>query len=218
MKFIDVENKKVSKWNRNYFWLVSIVYIILNITLYAIFKHNNILWKYEETKWNVFNGLKDLFISIGNLYTHTSWGHVLRNMLAFAISAFYIERKIGSLNFLGLILLMSIISSPMVSMYVGLRWAGSSVIYFAVWGYVIVDYIFSLGKNTRTQTNVILGGIVIGLKYIGSCLTDNIIGTNIFLPIHLIYNAGHYFGFIVGILLALVICITRLQTKRQNRE
>lgn len=218
MKFIDIENKKVNKWNRNYFWIVSVIYIILNITLYAIFKNNNILWQFEESKWKVFNGFKDLFISIGNLYTHTSWGHVLRNMFAFSFSAFYIERKIGSLNFLGLILLMSIISSPLVSMYVGLRWAGSSVIYFGVWGYVIVDYLFSLTSDNRSKTNLIIGGIVIFCKYIGSCLTENIIGTNIFIPIHLIYNAGHYFGFLIGLLLALVVGITNLQVKHQRKE
>lgn len=216
MKFIDIENKKVSKWNRNYFWIVSITYIVLNISLYAVFKNNNILWKYEDVKWNVFNGFKDLFISIGNLYTHNDWAHVLRNMLAFSFSAFYIERKIGSLNFLGLILLMSIISSPLVSMYVGLRWAGSSVIYFGVWGYVIIDYLFSLNKNDRSKTNLIIGAIVILCKYIGSCLTENIVDTNIIVPIHLIYNAGHYFGFIVGILIALVVGITKVYVKKQK--
>ena len=215
MKFIDTENKKVNKWNRNYFWAVSIVYVILNISIYAIFKNNNILWQYAENKWKVFNGFKDLFISIGNLYTHNDWGHVLRNMLAFSISGFYIERKMGSINFLSLILLMSILSSPMVSMYVGLIWAGSSVIYFAMWGYVIVDYLFNLGKSNRTKTNLIIGGISIFCNYIGSCLKETIIGSNPLIPIHLIYNAGHYFGFIVGVLVALVISLTNLQTKRQ---
>lgn len=215
MKFVDIENKKVNKINRNYFWVVTVFYIVFNIAIFAIFKNNNLLWKFQNTKWGVFNGLKDLFISIGNLYTHNDWGHVLRNMLAFAISAFYIERKIGSLNFLGLILLLSILSSPLVSMYVGLNWAGSSVIYFAIWGYVIVDYLFSLKKSTRTKTNLIIGGVVIFCKYIGSCLTENIIDTNIFIPIHLIYNAGHYFGFLIGIIVSLLIQIIILQTKKQ---
>lgn len=218
MKFVDIEHKKVRKCNKNYFWIVSIIYIVLNITLFAIFNHNNILWKYEDVKWKVFNGFKDLFISIGNLYTHTSWGHVLRNMFAFSLSGFYIERKIGSFNFLGLLILLSILSSPLVSMYVGLNWAGSSVIYFAVWGYVIIDYLFSLRKDNRNKINIIIGGIVIGSLYIGSCLTENIIGTNIFHPIHLIYNAGHYFGFLVGILVALVIQLTSLYVKKQNEK
>lgn len=216
MKFVDFEKKKVTKLNRNYFWIVSIIYIVLNIALFAIFNHNNLLWKLIDVKWQNYNGIKDLIVSIGNLYTHTSWEHVLRNMFAFSLSAFYIERKIGSLNFLGLILILSILSSPMVSMYVGLRWAGSSVIYFAVWGYVIIDFLFSLKKSNRSKTNLIIGGIVIVCNYIGSCLTDNIIDTNIFIPIHLLYNAGHYFGFLVGILISLVIQITAIQSNRQN--
>lgn len=218
MKFIDYEKRKVTKWNRNYFWVISILYIIVNIVIFAVLNHNNLLWEYIDTKWTIFNGFKDLFISIGNLYTHTSWAHVLRNMFAFAISAFYIERKIGSLNFLGVICLMSILSAPLVSMYVGLVWAGSSVIYFAVWGYVIIDYVFSLTKEKRNKTNLIIGGIVILSKYIGSCLTDDIVGTNILLPIHLIYNAGHYFGFIIGIFISLVIQIVSIQIKKQNKD
>ena len=217
MKFVDYENKVITKFNKNYFWTVSFIYILLNICLYAIFKHNNILWSLIDTKWQNFNGIKDLIISIGNLYTHTSWAHVLRNMFAFSISALYIERKIGSLKFLGLILLLSIFASPMVSMYVGLKWAGSSVIYFAVWGYVIIDYIFYMFKKDKHKTNIILGAIVISCKYIGSCLTENIIGTNIFLPIQLLYNAGHYFGFIVGILISLIIQIAQLEHASQNK-
>ncbi len=218
MKFVDIENKKVSRWNRNYFWSVSLVYIILNITIFAILGRNNLLWQYEEIKWKVFNGFKDLFISIGNLYTHNYWGHVLGNMVAFSLSAFYIERKMGSLNFLCLILSLSILSSPLVSMYVGLNWAGSSVIYFALWGYVIIDYLFSLGKNTRTKANLIIGGISIFCSYIGSCLRENIIGTNLLIPYNLIYNAGHYFGFIVGVLVALVIQVSVLHTRKQLKH
>ena len=216
MRFVDIEKKQVNKVNRNYFWVVSIIYIVLNITLFAIFKNNNVLWKLEQTKWKVFNGIKEWIISIGNLYTHNDWAHVLRNMFAFSFSAFYIERKMGSLNFLGLLLILSMLSAPLVSMYVGLKWAGSSVIYFAVWGYVIIDYLFSLGKNVRSKTNLIIGGVVIACKYIGSCLTNNIVGTNILIPIHLIYNAGHYFGFIVGILISLLIQIVSLQLKKNN--
>lgn len=215
MKFVDIENKKVNKWNRNYFWVISVIYIVLNITIYAIVKNTNLLWKFEDVKWKVFNGFKDLFISIGNLYTHNDWAHVLRNMLAFAISAFYIERKIGSLNFLGLLLLLSITTSPLVSMYVGVVWAGSSVIYFAIWGYMIVDYIFALNKDTRSKTNLIVGGIAIFCKYIGSTLKPDIISTNIFIPINLINNAGHYFGFIIGILIAVVVGISTVYTKHQ---
>ena len=216
MKFVDTENKKVNSYNRNYFWMVSFIYIVLNIVLFAIFGNTNILWQFEEVKWKVFNGFKDLFISIGNLYTHNDWGHVLRNMFAFAISGFYIERKIGSINFALILLLLSITSSPLVSMYVGLTWAGSSVIYFALWGYVIVDYLFNLSKNTRSKANLIIGGIAIVALYIGSCLTLNIVDTNIINPIHLIYNAGHYFGFIIGIIVSLIINLTILQTKRQQ--
>ena len=48
--------------------------------------------------------------------------------------------------------------------------------------------------------------------YTGCCLTRNIVDTNIFIPVNLIYNAGHYFGFIVGMICSLVINLTSAQT------
>ena len=79
----------------------------------------------------------------------------------------------------------------------------------------IIDFLFGLCRKNKNKTNLIIGGCVIFCKYIGSCLTENIIGTNIFIPINLIYNAGHYFGFLIGIILSLVINLTSLQINKQ---
>lgn len=212
MKFIDYEKKKLRWWNRNYFWSVTILYITLNIIIYAVFKDNNILWSWIDTKWSIFNGIKTLMISFTNLYTHGDWGHVLGNMVAFFIASFYLERKLGSLNFLALIHIISIFSSSMTSMYASFMWAGSSVLYYGLWSYVIIDYIFSLKE--KNKANNIIGLISIICIYIGFCLTPNIVDSTLE-PINLIYNAGHYYGFIVGLIIATLINVVRLQAKKE---
>ena len=219
MKFVDEANKKVNFWNRNYFWSFTLFYVVLNIVLFAILRRNNLLWGLAENKWPVFNGIKEVLISIGNSFTHNDWGHVLRNMLAFSISAFYIERKIGTFNFAGVVLLLSLFSSTLTSMYAGLFWCGSSVVYFAVWGYVLIDFLFSFRKSVYNKTNTIIGAIVVALKYIGSCLY-NPEGGGVAIsyePVQLIYNAGHYFGFLVGIVVCLIIQIVIVQIEKKYR-
>ena len=99
----------------------------------------------------------------------------------------------------------------MTSMYASFFWKGSSVLYYGVWSYLIIDYIFSLKE--KNKINNILGLISIICIYIGFCLTPNIIDSTL-KPINLIYNAGHYYGFVVGIILSLLINFVKLQTRK----
>lgn len=213
MQFVNYEKKELHWWNKNYFWLVTIVYIVLNISIHAIFKGNNILWQWSETKWSIFNGIRDLMISFANLYTHGDWGHVLGNMVAFFVASFYLERKIGSFNFLCLLQVLSIFSSSMTSMYASLFWAGSSVLYYGVWAYLIIDFLFSLKE--KNKINNIIGIISIVCIYIGFCLTPDIITTTLE-PVNLLYNAGHYYGFIVGLIVAILVNVIKLQVKHSD--
>lgn len=210
MNFINYKNKNVHWWNKNYYWIVTIIYIILNVTIYYVYKGTNILWEWTEIRWENYNGIKDLLISFGNLYTHNDWKHVICNMIAFFIGGFYLERKVGSINFLLLLQIMSIFSSSLTSMYVSFFWAGSSVLYYGVWGYVVIDYLFTLKE--KDKTNNILGFFTLICIYVGCCVSNNIIDTTLE-PIHLLYNAGHYYGFIVGILISLIINITKIQER-----
>lgn len=212
MKFINYK-KELHWWNKNCFWIVTILYIITNISIHAIFKGNNILWKWNQIRWNNFNGIKDLMISFANLYTHGDWMHVLANMVAFSIAGFYLERKIGSLNFLAILQIISIFACSMTSMYASLFWAGSSVLYYGIWAYVIIDFLFSL--KDKNKTNNILGIITIICIYIGFCLTPNIVDSTLE-PINLLYNAGHYYGFIVGLIISILINIVKLQLKKEH--
>jgi len=94
--------------------------------------------------------------------------------------------------------------------------AGNSLIWFALWGFVLVDFFWSLSKKERNKTNIIFGIITLVLEYIRSGFYDKTgggIGWG-FIPHQLIYNSGHYTGFLFGIFLCLVIRITMIN--RQN--
>lgn len=219
MKLIDDSSKKVTWSNRNYFWSVSIVYIALNIILFAILGRNNLLWDLTDKKWTVLNGIKEWLISVGNVFTHNDWNHVLFNMLAVLPVAIYIERKVGSFNFAYIIIVLSLLGSALTSMYAGLIWAGSSVVYFALYGYALVDYLFSLRKVSRNKVNVILGAIVLFIMLIifGGYEASNGIHKWSFEFRQLIYNAGHYLGFLVGVIISLIIQIVKFQANKINK-
>ena len=218
MKFVDDKNKKLNWSSRNWFWCVTIVYILTNIIIYASVWSQNLIEKaFQGVTWSKLNGIKYWLINIGNLYTHSSWRHVLHNMLALSFCSFYIERKVGSINTLLIYLGLTFLGAAATGMYWGSYWHGNSVIWFALWGYVLIDYLFSLRKEVRNKTNIIVGGIVLVLEYIRSGFFDTSsggIGWGI-VPYQLINNAGHYLGFIVGIIFALVINITILQVRKK---
>ena len=218
MKFVDDKDKKLTWANRNWFWCVTIVYILTNIIIFASLGPQNLIENaFDGVTWSKFGGIKYWLINIGNLYTHVTWSHVLHNMLALAIGSFYIERKVGSFNTLLIYLGFTFLGSAVTGMAWGPHWYGNSVIWFALWGYVLIDYLFSLRKDVRNKTNIIVGAIVLVLEYFRSGFFDTSsggIGWGI-APYQLINNTGHYLGFIVGIILALIINITIIQVRKK---
>ena len=112
MKFFDDKSKQELHWyNRNYFYIGIIFIVILNISLFGIFGKGwskdifDFSANYKNFKvLNFFNGL------LGSI-DHTSWQHVLTNMLCFSIVGFYLERKYGTVNFLLLVVYLSFFST-----------------------------------------------------------------------------------------------------------
>lgn len=102
----------------------------------------------------------------------------------------------------------------MTSMYASFFWAESSVLYYGIWAYLIIDYLFSIKE--KNKTNNIIGFISVICIYVGFCLISNIVDSTL-KPINLIHNAGHYYGFIVGLILAILINIVKLQTKNNSK-
>ena len=216
MSFFDDKSKKVTKWNRNYCFLGTILYLAVFWILFAL--DVNITLK-EAKNWSAFN-LTNLWISFARVFLHLSFSHILHNSIMIAVGGMFVERKIGTFKCLLLLLAFSFVGGAMtVAGAWSFSWRGSSIVWFALYGYILVDYLFSFQKDRRNKTNIILGAIVLVVEYIRSGFFDNVdgsIGWGI-VPYQLIYNVGHYVGFIVGVIFALTVCLTRLEVSKKEQ-
>lgn len=216
MKFFDDKSKEELHWyKRNYFYIGTLLFILLNIILFAC---SFVPSRTINRVWSEFD-LTNLFVSFLNIFGHKSWEHVLHNSLMLAVGGLYVERKTGTFSFLLLILGFSFIGGGMLSACANsFAWRGSSVVWFALWGYILVDYIFSFQKHKRNKTNIILGVIILFIEYIRSGFYDKVgggIGWSL-IPHQLVYNAGHYVGLIVGIIFALIVCLSQFKHSKNN--
>ena len=209
MKFVDYKNKEINKQNRNYFWIVSISYCALLILIYACLGTSHIIQDGLNTRWEHFDGIRSWLIGLERIYTHSSWLHVLHNCLGFMFGAFYIERKMGSLNFAMLLGAFTILFANTVD-----GGCGNSMIWFALYAYMLVDYLFSFRKGKRNITNIIVGAVCLALEYIRSGFFD-MSGGGIgwgFAPVQLY---GHFEGFVMGLGVALIVQVAVIKTEKK---
>jgi len=209
MRFVDDKSKNVNWWNRNYGYIGTVLFILFNVIIFV----SNYHFEIQEVRvWSEFD-LTNIFIAVTNVFEHGSVDHIMHNSLMIIVGGLYVERKTGSLKFLLLILAFSFMGALATSVCAGsLAWRGSSVVWFALWGYILIDYLFSFQKNKRNKTNIILGAVILVIEYLRSGFYDKIgggIGWTVE-PYQLIYNAGHYSGFIVGMIFALTVCLSQI--------
>ena len=222
MKFIDDKNKKLSKWNRNYFFVGTILFIVLNIVLFAVYglslhtKLSNSIPNNDH--YSFFDQLYRLILQFCGNFTHSTWEHVLQNMLGFSFCLFYIERKYGTLKFLGILFTLTLFVSFM-SIYDSSTALGSSYVWFACFGFVLIDFLFSFRRKYRNTTNIIVGVIVILLEFIRCGFYDDYTrGARVikwgFYPAQL--TGGHAAGFLVGICVCVLIHLTILYSNKKE--
>ena len=200
MRFIDDKSKELTWWNRNYFYLTTIIYIAINIIFFVIFPSNS----FESERSGFYYFFDSFTFYLKEAYIHSSWNHVLHNMLCFAIPAFYLERKNGTISFGLLTLLISVISAMCKT--------GQSFIWAFMMGYMLIDYLFSFKKEKRNKTNIIVGAVVLFLIYFRCCFYDTASGgiSITWYPFQLIHNAVHAEGYFLGLITSVVIQISQL--------
>ena len=219
MKFFDDKSKNLKWWNKNYFYIGTIAIVLLNILLYAFGGYD-----WEERAYPVDDGehwggvfyFKPTIRSMLNAFSHSTWQHVLLNMLCFAVVGLYLERKKGTLGILLYVLFGAYFSGIAVAANnLSVWYHGFSGVNFFLYAILIVDYFFSLRKETRNKTNVIMGAIILALMYLAMCFCG---GSTAFAfkwyPYDLMTNMGHYASFAVGLVLGFIIQTTRLLTAR----
>lgn len=210
MKFIDSPKKRLTWYSRNYFYVTTVAVVLTNILLYALLGGD-----WEEAYGNASVSWENSF-DFGRIwrcflcnFSHANWQHALLNMLCFLVAGLYLERKTGSLGLLGLVLSLAVFQSCVCAAAKGsLRFHGFSGVNYALYAYVIIDYLFSLTKSRRNKTDLIFGGIVIALIYFAMCFSG---GTSTVsfapYPYDLLHNLGHGTGFFTGTIVALLVQI-----------
>lgn len=208
MQFIVNKSKNKKWYNRNYFYVGTILVIVLNIMLFACLGYdfaNDIGGDYI---WNGVFDISNILRSFVNVFVHINWQHVLLNMLCFAICGIYLERKLGTLNFILFILGFSFFAGCVTTAARNtVNHCGASGLIYMCYAFIILDYIFTVitGKE-KNKTNIVLGSIIILCIYIAMAFDSS--GNSLifkFYPYDLIYNAAHYSSFFAGIVITLII-------------
>lgn len=212
--YFNVKNKMLTWKNTNYFFAATFFVLFLNCLVFAI---GNLTHSFSgQPSWGTFS-VANLFQALLNSYSHSNDQHFLLNMLCFCVVGLYLERKQGSLKFLLLIFVMSVFTAFATSTnFISLNWLGFSGVNYGLYGYIIVEYIFTLcQKDSRHSFNTIHGGIVLALIYFAMCFNGGIshIGFALY-PYDLLNNLGHASGFVVGLLFGIYEMLTAIFQKK----
>lgn len=201
---LDDKTKKITPLNRNYFYICTVFIVLLNIIVYAVHQSNTGNF-YVKPDWGNFS-ISNLFQALVNTYTHSNWQHTLLNMLCFFIAGLYLERKQGSLKFLIFIFIMSLFTAfASCTNDVSLWWHGFSGVNYGLYGYIIIEFVFTVfQKNKRDKFNIIFGVVILALIYLAMCFNGGTQRVSFAIyPYDLLHNLGHASGFAVGIVFSL---------------
>lgn len=219
---LDDKTKTLKWWNRNYFYIATIVIALVNIILFATCGSN---WEGQFdpgfTRWSEFFNIAPLWRQFLNNFSHSNWQHCLLNMLCFIICGGWLERRKGSFALTGLVLLMSAVASAFVTAVHGSYAShGFSGVNYALYAYAIIDYIFLFfRKETRSRVNVISGAILMGLIYFASCFDGGVrqVSFRIY-PYDFLNNVGHYASFVAGLIIAIAVQVVKIFSAYEKKS
>ncbi|MDE6618151.1 MAG: rhomboid family intramembrane serine protease [Clostridiales bacterium] len=217
---IDNNRKDLKWWQRNWIFATTVFTVLLCIIVYS---SGDVGIDIDfDSHWHdclYFKGLLHVFLSA---YYHANWQHVLLNMLCFFICGIYLERKMGSIFLLLLIFAFSLFGNSAVAANNGSLWfRGFSGVNYAIYAYILVDYLFCvIPKSKRNKLNIIYGGIMLGLIYFAACFNGGTQKVSFsWYPYDAMNNLGHYTSYFVGLIIATVLCTFKyLLDKKQISE
>ena len=216
--FLNDQSKRLTRLNKNYFFAATLLIVFVNFFLFFFPVVYPSLTD-ARPEWNTFS-VANLFQALLSAYTHSGSQHCALNMLCFLIAGAYLERKQGSLRFLSFVIVLSFFAEFAASTnYISLKHVGFSSVNYALYGYIIIDYIFLLfRKEKRGIFNVVAGAVILGLIYFAMCFSG---GTSqisfAWYPYDLLHNIGHASGFFVGILFGLYESISDLVRQSEQK-
>ena len=217
MKLIDSPKKRLAWYSRNYFYAATIAVVLTNILLYALLDY---YWEGAygngHVSWGKSFDFERILRCFLNNFSHSNLQHVLLNMLCFFVAGLYLERKTGSLGLLGLVLSIAILQGCVcAAANGGIGFHGYSGVNYALYAYILIDYLFSLGTARRNKTDLIFGGVVLALIYFAMCFNGGTSEVSFAVyPYDLLHNLGHGTGFFCGAIVALLIQIPMAAARR----
>ena len=211
MKFFDYEKKNLAWHNKNYFYLGTLIVVAVNILLFVFLGNNFAKDIGGDYVWNGVFDISNILRSFVDVFVHGDWAHVLLNMLCFSFCGLYIERKVGTINFILLVLGFSFLAGNVTTAARNtVNHYGASGLVYCCYAYVIIDYIFcTCKKEERSKTNTILGAIILFCIYVAMCYCETTAFPFIIYPHDFIYNAAHYSSFFAGIIFTLMLKVKK---------
>ncbi len=217
--FDDKSKGDVKWWNRNYFYVGTVLIVILNILIFAFVKESP--WEIVpiEKKYGMWTSplyFDPTICGFLSAFFHLNWQHVLLNMLCFFVAGLYLERKMGTFGIILFVIFGAYIAEVAVQgNNLSVYSVGFSGVNYFIYATIIIDYIFSYQKYRRNKTNVILGSIEIALIYFAMCFNGGTESVSFKIyPYDLIHNMGHYASFLVGLVLGLFAEAIRFVTRK----
>ena len=215
MQYIDDETKKLNWYNRNIFFSCTMFFVLVNILAFA-FGGDSWVLDYFWTISREDYAFIQLTIPILSAFEHSNWQHCLLNCLCFFVAGSYVERKIGTFNLLVLVFTLTVFSENLIDANSGAYSHGFSGVNYAMYAYIIIDYIFMFINKKQTKTNIILGAITLALIYLAFCFGGGTTAFNFaWYPYDLITNDAHYIGFLTGGILTLLLQFIKWQIQKK---
>lgn len=221
MKFIDSPKKRLAWYSRNYFYIATVAVVVTNIALYACLGNSwTSAFGNGSVRWERSFDFQRIWRCFLNNFSHGTWQHALLNMLCFFIAGLYLERKTGSLGLSGLVLSLAVLQGCVCAAAKGdLGFYGFSGVNYALYAYIVIDYLFSFTKSRRNKTDLIFGGIVLALIYLAMCFSGGTATVSFKpYPYDLLHNLGHGTGFFCGAIVALLVQLPMAAARRSAKE
>lgn len=220
LAFFDDESKgKITWWNRNYFYAGTILVVLINILIFAFVKERP--WQIIEidnyvAHWGDVFYFDTTICGFLSAFFHSTWQHVLLNMLCFFVAGLYLERKKGTLGLILFIAFSAYIAEVAIQGNdLSVHSVGFSGVNYFIYATIIIDYIFSFQKHRKNKMNTILGSVEIALIYVAMCFSGGSTSVSFAVyPYDLLHNMGHYTSFLAGIIVGLFVEITKFLTRK----
>lgn len=180
--------------------MASFSYLILLIYIVTCSRDGNLFYVQSSTLFD-FGAMQRIAIDEGQywrmisaMFLHIGLMHLLNNLTLFVIFGYLIEPFIGSVRFVGLVILAglggSVLSYSTIE-YTAISLGASGIVFGLFGWYLVAPFLYKSMADSKTLLLIFTPIMVVNFL-LGFILSD-------------VDNAGHFGGFLAGVLLAFLI-------------